>query len=455
MHSVQLLSAILKGKWLLDPQFVASQGPVIAKIISRESEFRIDKDIKPDEMLAFAVSGQQPTSARYSWYRGFDNAKPGSVAVISVKGALMKEDQWCGAIGTSSIGQIVKAADSHHNIEAIVLHIDSPGGTVDGTEALANIIKSTKKPVVSYIDGLMASAALWIGTSANEIMASTDTDEIGSVGVLMSFADVQPYYESLGVKFHTITASTSPDKVKMWKELCDGKYDAYIKEVLDPLDEKFMNTVKQNRPDVKDEHLTGKVFFARDVMGVFVDAIGTLDQAITRAYQLAHPDEELDDTNSNKNTSTMEQFEKVNGVLGVESLEASDDHVSLNAEQLGSIETALADGEQAVSDAQAAQATAEEARQTAESALETANTERNTAQTDLENATSAFDAIDETVAAAEGYQAKVEAIRTLLAAKPGAKPEGNLDTEDKNDTPDANQDVIDSLPHNKDVDDNL
>ncbi|MCY1720180.1 S49 family peptidase [Prolixibacteraceae bacterium Z1-6] len=463
MHSIQLLSSILKGKWLLDYNFAASQGSIIASIINKESQFNSESKIEPDEMTAFAVSGKEPGTARYSWYRGFDMAQPGSVAVIKLFGALMKEDQWCGGLGMASIGQIIEAADSHHNIDAIVLHVDSPGGTVDGTETLANIVRNTKKPIVTFVDGLMASAALWIGSSTDETIASTDTDEIGSVGVLMSFMDIQPYWEEQGVKFHTITASTSPEKVKMWEDLRAGKYEAYIKEVLDPLDEKFMNTIKNNCPEVEDQHLTGKVFFARDVMGVFVDSIGTLSSAVSRAYALAHPEEEDDDSNSNNsnNKNSMKQFEKLNGVLGVNTLESQDEQVSLNEEQLELVEGALSENEQAVAAARLDAETERDAafgeRDTAASERDTAIEERDTARTELSNATSAFDSIDETIASAETPEAKAEAIRTLLAAQPGAKPEGNLDNEDPNASVTAEEDwdTIDSLPHNQAVDQNL
>lgn len=132
---------------------------------------------------------------------------------------------------------------------------------------------------------------------------------------------------------------------------------------------------------------------------------------------------------SNKIT-IMEQYQHVNDALGVENLEASDEHVSLNAEQLQQLNNKYAAHSQAVKDAQTAQSNAEEAQRVAEAAQTSAEQERNTARTDLESATSAFDELDETVANAEGYEAKVEAVRTLLAAKPGAKPEGNLETED-------------------------
>lgn len=442
MTSIQLISAILRGKWLLEPNFAVTQGSVIASVLNRKTEV---EEQEPDEFSAYAVSAQNITGVRYSWYRGFDKAPPKSVAVVSVSGPLMKEDQFCGPIGMATIGQIIKEAENHANIDAIVLSIDSPGGTVDGTETLANIVKSTQKPIVTFVDGLMASAALWIGSSADEIIASTDTDEIGSVGVLMSFADIQPYWEKKGVKFHTITASTSPEKVKMWEDLREGKYDTYIKDILDPLDEKFMNVIKENRPGVEDQHLTGKVFFARDVMGVFVDSIGTIEEAILRAYELANPEDE-EDSENHQNTKSMKQFEKLNAALGVDSLEAVDESVSLNEEQLQALEDQLAANDQAIADARAA---AEKERDEAVSAKEKA-------EEDLSNAVSAFDAIDEEVANAETPEEKAEAIRNLLAAKPGAKAEGN---KEKNDPDagakkDADWETIDNLEHNKEIDKN-
>jgi signal peptide peptidase SppA len=371
MHSPHLISSILKGKWAIELGYGLAQGPVIANLLNQYVDFEKQE---PDPMSAFAIAPAADIKrARYSYWDGFERAPSGSIAVIKLKNTLMKDDQYCGPVGMATIGEIIKAAGAHENIAGIVLHIDSPGGTVDGTEALANIVKSIEKPVVTFVDGLMASAAFWVGSQADEIIASTDTDEIGSVGVLLSFADLQPYWESLGIKFHKLVASTSPDKIKIWEDLRDGKYDTYIKEVLDPLDEKFMNTIRENLPNIEDKHLTGKVFFARDLMGIVVDSIGTLDDAITRASELAQERNSKEDQNQaidegksvseiaeefeikseKKETSTeaennqknnllnMKQFKNVNAALGVEALESVDGVVSLNEEQLEALDNAL------------------------------------------------------------------------------------------------------------------
>ena len=349
MNSFYFASQLLRGKWLLEPFFLESQGAIVANYLNKYTEFQKQE---PDSMAAFAINAKSANGVRYSWYSGFDKAPEGSVAVIRVRGTLMKEDQDCGPIGMESIGEIIKSADAHHNINAIVLHIDSPGGTVDGTEALASIVKGTQKPIVAFIDGMMASAAFWIGSSADERIASTDTDEVGSVGVLSSFADVQPYWESLGIKFHTITASTSPDKVKMWEDVRAGKYDQYRKEVLDVIDEKFMAAVKENLPNIKDDHLTAKLYFARDVMGIMVDSIGTLDDAILRASELSQQKQQTAGSNGSQANSQIsnkksmsKKYLKIQKALGSpDALELeADGGRTFTPEEMDSLETALAD----------------------------------------------------------------------------------------------------------------
>jgi protease-4 len=250
----------------------------------------------------------------------------------------MKHDQDCGPEGMASMGARIKYLASDPQIAGIVLNIDSPGGTVDGTEAFANIVSSIQKPVISFVNGLAASAAIWIASQADEVFASTELDEVGSVGVLLSFADFQPAYEKMGVKFHTLVSNLSPDKVKMYEDLRAGKYDDYKKERLDPIAERFQNVMREKRPNVKDEHLTGKVYHAKDVMGVLVDRIGSLDDAVARAFELA------DQQNTNpkpKNQKSMKHLATLLATLGLAELVTDEGHASLSVEHLEVIEIAL------------------------------------------------------------------------------------------------------------------
>lgn len=366
-----VLSQILRHKWAIDPQYALQQTPVIDGLLKGNI---IDRDSAGDNApSAIAASGK--TLTYYNW----KDAPQGSIARIDIKGELMKGSQFCGPLGMESLGKRVKEADEDPRFTAIMLVIDSPGGTVDGTEVFAGIVKNTKKPVLAFVDGLMASAAAWIGTGANEIWASTDTDEIGSIGVLMSFADLQPYYERLGVKFHLITATTSEDKVKMFQEIRAGNYKNYQESVLDVLDAKFMKVVKENRPNVTEEHLSGKVFFAKDLIGTLIDRVGTFEDAVARINEMskssgtnniAEDDEEEDSTitiNANKN---MEKLVMLMAAMGVTSIELDKEgYASLSEEQLLAIESALKDATDAKASLDGELKTATEALEAEKAAL--------------------------------------------------------------------------------------
>lgn len=136
------------------------------------------------------------------------------------------------------------------------------------------------------------------------------------------------------------------------------------------------------------------------------------------------------------------QFLNVNKVLNVDKLESTDEGVFLNEEQLELVETQIALVDTLTSEVA-----------TANQSVTDITAERDQARTDLSNALNPFDAIDATIASAQTPEAKAQAIRTLLAKKPGTPPAGNLGG-NENKGVDADWDLINSLPHNKHVDAN-
>jgi ATP-dependent protease ClpP protease subunit len=137
-----------------------------------------------------------------------------------------------------------------------------------------------------------------------------------------------------------------------------------------------------------------------------------------------------------QNTVEMKnQFLNVNKVLNVDKLESSDEGVFLNEQQLSSIEDRLSQDQQIVSERDSAIA------------------DRDTARTDLTNGLNSFDAIDVSIASAHTPEAKAQAIRTLLSKKPSVQPAGNQDKSDPV-SDGVEWDVINSLAHNKHVDQN-
>lgn len=147
------------------------------------------------------------------------------------------------------------------------------------------------------------------------------------------------------------------------------------------------------------------------------------------------------------------QFLNVNKVLNVEALEATEEGVFLNEAQLELVENQIAQIDTLTSEhATAIEAVTAELA-TANETVTNITAERDTARTELTNALDPFNAIDPTIASAATPEAKVQAIRTLLAAKPGTAPAQNLGGTDPI-TDDVDWEAIDNLPHNKAVDAN-
>ncbi len=159
-----------------------------------------------------------------------------------------------------------------------------------------------------------------------------------------------------------------------------------------------------------------------------------------------------------KSKKMNKQFINVNKALGVDSLESTDEGVFLNEDQLQILDSRLLDVEtltrehdNAITGRDAAAAE----RDSAVAERDAAISERDQARTELANAVNAFDAIDESIAQAQTAEQKVEALRNLLASKPGVNPEGNHDSKDSDATgPEEDWDTINNLPHNKSVDSN-
>ena len=109
-------------------------------------------------------------------------------ALVQMSGVLAKKANMMTDISGGTSMQVLaadlEAAAADPTVKAIVLAIDSPGGTVDGTQALAATVAriAADKPVVAWADGVMASAAYWIGSAASEVVVSGETTQVGSIG---------------------------------------------------------------------------------------------------------------------------------------------------------------------------------------------------------------------------------------------------------------------------------
>lgn len=334
----QLISAIVKSFWAIHPDIAQGFLPFVGSILSPGAV--VTEFTERDNFKLYSIERSTLTYSAYD--KNWNKAPKNSIAVIPIHGVLMREDQNCGPVGMETIAQAIINADASPNIDGILLTVDTPGGTVDGAHQLQQAIKNTKKPIVSYIKGMMASGGIWTNASTDLKIAESNRTVLGSVGVITNIVDYKPALEKQGVKFHTILATASTNKQKHWDQIEKGNYDNYRKEVLDPIAQDFIQLVKENYPNVTEEHLKGDVFYAKNVVGVFIDAIGNFDFALAELNKLINEQKQTANSNIHLNNYAMEkQYSKVNAALGVETLEGEEAGIYLQEDQIAALEAAL------------------------------------------------------------------------------------------------------------------
>lgn len=393
--SIHLISAILRQPWYIEPGFVQSHAPLIAQFIQRgyvpvPGDLQEELSKKPFFIRSAVTSAGSSLKIEGSLRTGYNynNAPEGSKAVIPIKGVLLKDDQddGCGyfVAGTKTISNRIREADQHKNINGIILNIDSPGGSVDGIQALADTIKNTQKPVIAFVDGMAASAGYFAASAADYIMLENESISAGCIGTQISIMDTQPYLEALGVKFHDIVSNLSPDKNADFTKALEGDYEPILKNTLDPLAKLFQDYVKSSRPNIDKSALTGKMYFATDALKLnLIDEIGSFERAVQKLDELAgeagNNSQQPDSQFKPKNSTKMNKFPLLSALLAVDALESTDDGVFLNEDQLQVIEQRLTQALQAETDLTAA-------KQDNQNSLDAINAQLTTAQTELQEA---------------------------------------------------------------------
>lgn len=215
------------------------------------------------------------------------------VAVIPVWGTLSKRanmvSRMSGGTSTQLLVRNLHMAFEDPAVSAIVLDIDSPGGTVDGTKAAADYLLSMRgtKPVTAFADGLMASAAYWIGSAADRILASADA-EVGSIGVALTHYDMSAHDEKAGIKRTVLSAGQYKRIASDEKPLSDEGRD-YLQTMVDTYYSMFVDGVAKNRGVSTEAAIAmadGKIHIGTAAVAAgLVDGIATLTEAIKLTLQ--------------------------------------------------------------------------------------------------------------------------------------------------------------------------
>ncbi len=218
------------------------------------------------------------------------------VALVPVYGPLIKSSYYYarryGVTPYQRIQESIDAAVADARVRAIVLDVESPGGSVAGVETFTETVRRAAGalPVVAFTDGNMCSAAYWAASAADALVVGK-TAAVGSIGVIYAHMDWSKSDEKFGVKITLITAgkykAVGSDTAPL------SEQDRHIIQTeLDSVYDVFIGAVADNRrvaaDTVRAQMADGRVFIGADAKAAgLVDRIGTLEEAVALALEMA------------------------------------------------------------------------------------------------------------------------------------------------------------------------
>lgn len=212
----------------------------------------------------------------------------GNVAVIPLHGVIVSEEM-PGFFGSSSVAsptivEKIKQASEDDSIKAIVLDINSPGGSAVASDEIATALKEANKTTVAWIREVGASGGYWIASAADHIVANR-MSITGSIGVIASYLEFTGLMEKYGVGYERLIAGKHKDIGSPYKELTEEER-VLLQGTLDKIHDYFIDEVAKNR-DMDEEKVkelaTGRIFLGIEALDVgLVDELG--DKETVKEY---------------------------------------------------------------------------------------------------------------------------------------------------------------------------
>ena len=354
------------------------------------------------------------------------------VSVLTVDGPITRNGGGCSYGSIDHRNMMIRAAN-HPLCRGHIFIINTPGGSAwakNDYEQAINYARSLGQPVIAFIDGMCASAGIYLASFCDERYYMHPKDEIGCIGVMASF-----YTQADGSKnqftdetYHELYDPESFDKNREFRDVAnDGDSEKLVKELAE-LGVEFRADIKKACPNAKDEHLHGKVFNAEDVKGILVDDQSDFLSCVKRCFDLYngvaqpisressdedetknslnepsdHPahDPQLEpdkassakqETSNHKNKIDMANYPLINAACGMKEgeIEVKEEGAFMNAPLLDSLEASLKANKQQVADAEQKATTAEQNLADLQAKFDELNTNleaAKTAQADTEKA---------------------------------------------------------------------
>ena len=296
MKYARIYNAICSVPWMIQPEKLEAfmdllvlrieGGHLSPEDIAGRTEHP-RKDASRDVVLYALDDEEVEASFQAADRPGKNSAK--NIAVIPVYGVIMHrpsmEISSGGGFNLQQFRGQLRGAMENPSVSAIVLDVDSPGGTVDGVEEMAKEIYQARgqKKIVAVANTLAASAAYYLASSAEEL-AVTPSGEVGSIGVYTLHQDLTAAYDQKGVKNTLIKAGKYKAEGNPWSPL-DEESMTSIQRHIDAHYDMFTRAVARNRgvgvESVRSGFGEGRTVMAKEAVKLgMADKVATLDEVL-------------------------------------------------------------------------------------------------------------------------------------------------------------------------------
>lgn len=438
-----LYEILTEKKWMISPDFVHGIRKALEQNLNAHTLYErpaptcgfvtvkaADGSIFYPEEYQISEDGKQ---VRGQWTLEDEEAQNFPfVSVLTVDGPITRNGGGCSYGSIDHRNMMIRAAN-HPLCRGHIFIINTPGGSAwakNDYEQAINYARSLGQPVIAFIDGMCASAGMYLASLCDERYYMHPKDEIGCIGVMASF-----YTQADGSKnqftdetYHELYDPESFDKNREFRDVAnDGDSEKLVKELAE-LGVEFRADIKKACPNAKDEHLHGKVFNAEDVKGILMDDQSDFLSCVKRCFDLYngvaqpisressdedetknslnepsdHPahDPQLEpdnassakqETSNHKNKIDMANYPLINAACGMKEgeIEVKEEGAFMNAPLLDKLEASLKANKQQVADAEQKATTAEQNLATLQAKFDELNANleaAKTAQADAEKA---------------------------------------------------------------------
>ena len=258
----------------------------------REQEFGALAQTCKTLNLSLHMASGAPQSARQQVAQTGPTNLGDGVALIELRGRMQKQQASLGeSASTVAIRQQIRAAANDQAVGSIVILVDSPGGTVAGTQDLAAEINKAKaiKPVVAYIEDIGASAAYWAACQCSQVFAGP-TAMVGSIGTYGVVVDSSRAAQNEGYTVHVVRAGQNKGAGTPGTPVTQDQLDEH-QAMVDTLNGFFLAGVASGRKmDASKvaELATGQVWIGQQAVDAgLIDGVSSFDGAVQAARNLA------------------------------------------------------------------------------------------------------------------------------------------------------------------------